>query len=76
MIQFISLTIRKLSVAYSIMFLLHLNAWHDNDIHNKVNILKEVDAKPHFYKLLIVGQICNSFEKNRALYDKSMKLGT
>ena len=22
-----------------------------------------------------VGQICNSFEKNRALYDKSMKLG-
>ena len=26
--------------------------------------------------LLIVEQICNNFEKNRAFYDKSMKLGT
>ena len=25
---------------------------------------------------LIVGRICNNFEKNRAFYDKSMKLGT
>ena len=25
---------------------------------------------------LLVGQICNTFEKNRAFYDKSMKLGT
>ena len=25
---------------------------------------------------LIVGQICNNIENNRALYDKSMKLGT
>ena len=25
---------------------------------------------------IIVGRICNNFEKNRALYDKSMKLGT
>ena len=24
----------------------------------------------------IVGRICNNFEKNRAFYDKSMKLGT
>ena len=24
----------------------------------------------------VVGRICNNFEKNRALYDKSMKLGT
>ena len=24
----------------------------------------------------LVGQICNNFEKNRAFYDKSMKLGT
>ena len=24
----------------------------------------------------LVGRICNNFEKNRALYDKSMKLGT
>ena len=23
-----------------------------------------------------MGRICNNFEKNRALYDKSMKLGT
>ena len=23
-----------------------------------------------------MGQICNNFEKNRAFYDKSMKLGT
>ena len=23
----------------------------------------------------LVGRICNNFEKNRALYDKSMKLG-
>ena len=31
----------------------------------------------HFYAaLLVVGQICNNFEKNRAFYDKSMKLGT
>ena len=27
-------------------------------------------------KILLVGQICNNFEKNRAFYDKSMKLGT
>ena len=26
--------------------------------------------------LIIVGRICNNFEKNRAFYDKSMKLGT
>ena len=26
--------------------------------------------------VLIVGRICNNFEKNRAFYDKSMKLGT
>ena len=26
--------------------------------------------------LPIVGWICNNFEKNRAFYDKSMKLGT
>ena len=25
---------------------------------------------------IVVGQICNNFEKNRAFYDKSMKLGT
>ena len=25
---------------------------------------------------LLVGRICNNFEMNRALYDKSMKLGT
>ena len=24
----------------------------------------------------LVGRICNNFEKNRAFYDKSMKLGT
>ena len=24
----------------------------------------------------VAGQICNNFEKNRAFYDKSMKLGT
>ena len=27
-------------------------------------------------RCIIVGRICNNFEKNRALYDKSMKLGT
>ena len=26
--------------------------------------------------LLLVGRICNNFEKNCAFYDKSMKLGT
>ena len=26
--------------------------------------------------LYVVGPICNNFEKNRAFYDKSMKLGT
>ena len=26
--------------------------------------------------LYIVGRMCNNFEKNRELYDKSMKLGT
>ena len=31
----------------------------------------------HFlYDVAIVVRICNNFEKNRALYDKSMKLGT
>ena len=30
----------------------------------------------HGGHLTIVGQICNNFEKNRAFYDKSMKLGT
>ena len=25
---------------------------------------------------LLAGRICNNFEKNRAFYDKSMKLGT
>ena len=26
--------------------------------------------------VLLVGRICNNFKKNRAFYDKSMKLGT
>ena len=32
----------------------------------------------HFFvsSQLIVGRICNNFKKNRAFYDKSMKLGT
>ena len=31
----------------------------------------------HFIDIqLLVGRICNNFEKNRALYDKSMELGT
>ena len=29
-----------------------------------------------FISHVIVGPICNNFEKNRAFYDKSMKLGT
>ena len=29
-----------------------------------------------FDNMVIVGPICNNFEKNRAFYDKSMKLGT
>ena len=29
-----------------------------------------------FSNASIVGRICNNFEKNRAFYDKSMKLGT
>ena len=28
------------------------------------------------FVFLIVGQICNNFDKNRAFYDKSLKLGT
>ena len=28
------------------------------------------------FGVLLVGRICNNFEKNRAFYDKSMKLGT
>ena len=28
------------------------------------------------YSYQVVGRICNSFERNRAFYDKSMKLGT
>ena len=35
-------------------------------------------AADFFYlnSAILVGRICNNFEKNRALYDKSMKLGT
>ena len=35
-------------------------------------------VKNYFFwtKLLLVGRICNNFEKNRAFYDKSMKHGT
>ena len=29
-----------------------------------------------YYMQPIVGRICNIFKKNRAFYDKSMKLGT
>ena len=28
------------------------------------------------YSPILVGRICNNFEKDRAFYDKSMKLGT
>ena len=28
------------------------------------------------HEVLIVGRICNKFEKNRSFYDKGMKLGT
>ena len=35
------------------------------------------DISKAFDRVLhIVGQICNNFKKNRAFYDKSMKLGT
>ena len=37
-----------------------------------VNFVLSLHPHPYF----IVGRICNNFEKNRALYDKSMKLGT
>ena len=30
----------------------------------------------HFVSNYIVGRICNNFEKNRAFYDKNMKLAT
>ena len=33
-------------------------------------------GKAYLMIVLLVGRICNNFEKNRALYDKSMKLGT
>ena len=38
---------------------------HDNDLSMAI-----------YSSSIIVGQICNNFEKNRAFYDKSMKLGT
>ena len=30
----------------------------------------------YFQNLFVVGRTCNNFKKNRAFYDKSMKLGT
>ena len=43
----------------------------------QVNSLLTVKTCPvSVIKGLLVGRICNSFEKNRAFYDKSMKLGT
>ena len=36
----------------------------------------KIISAPFGWTLAIVGRICNNFEKNRALYDKSMKLGT
>ena len=41
-----------------------------------------ITLKSHFWREnsislpLLVGRICNNFEKNRAFYDKSTKLGT
>ena len=40
-------------------------------LSNEVELLSLPVCQP-----LLVGRICNNFEKNRALYDKSMKLGT
>ena len=41
-----------------------------NIMSNRKKVMLTKDAP------LIAGRICNNFEKNRALYDKSMKLGT
>ena len=41
----------------------------------------KITIKSHFWRentisLPLVGRVCNNFEKNRAFYDKSTKLGT
>ena len=36
----------------------------------------KINASYRKEESIIVGRICNNFEKNRAFYDKSMKLGT
>ena len=43
-------------------------------VSNKHNKLKQKRSQNDVR--FIVGRICNNFEKNRAFYDKSMKLGT
>ena len=40
------------------------------------NLWVTFPTKAWQYKCLLVGRICNNFAKNRAFYDKSMKLGT
>ena len=42
----------------------------------KFSRVPRVNNTTTWLRLLLVGRICNNFEKNRALYDKSMKLGT
>ena len=45
-------------------------------IKNFVKILELLGDRLEVGVSVLVGRICNNFEKNRALYDKSMKLGT
>ena len=43
---------------------------------NMLSVSRMKSREVNRMQLAIVGRICNNFEKNRAFYDKSMKLGT
>ena len=52
-----------------------LGQWEEtfNNKTKLVQLILDSSKLPIFH---IVGRICNNFQKNRAFYDKSMKLGT
>ena len=52
----------------------NMRKYQQIDVH--IYLSKNWLAHPNQNYPQLVGRICNNFEKNRALYDKSMKLGT
>ena len=71
-------TFLAFKLSYAVFFMLNSTDLlvSGKSFRNNRLVKKLYFKKTKKFESPIVGQICNNFKKNRAFYDKSMKLGT